>query len=172
MFKTIKTIAIFFAFTFFLMTTSCLNYEEEPGRTPEMEAEELTELLDNLEAEGYDVETTELGIYYIIHEAGPDSLPQVQAGDTCHLEYTGYLLDGTIFDASAYHHPDSIWEFIYLDIPLIPGFDDGIALMKKGTVLDMIIPSELGYGASGQYPIPPYSTLIFSAKMHDLKPII
>ena len=93
-----------------------------------------------------------------------------QAGDTCYLEYTGYLLDGTIFDTSHDHYIDGIWDLIYKDIQLIPGFDDGIALMGKGAELDMIIPSYLAYGAYGYGYIPPYSTIIFSAKMHDLKP--
>ncbi|MCK4982293.1 MAG: FKBP-type peptidyl-prolyl cis-trans isomerase [Victivallaceae bacterium] len=171
MFKTIKTISFIIAISLAFTTISCLDpVEELTPRTPEMEAVELNEVLDKLEADGYDIDTTDLGIYYIMYEAGPDSLPQAQAGDTCFLEYTGYLLDGTIFDASAYYYDDAIWEFIYKENNLISGFDDGIALMNKGAKIDMIIPSELAYGVYGQGNIQPYTTLMFSAIMHDLKP--
>ena len=60
---------------------------------------ELNAALAKLESEGFDVDTSELGIYYIIHTEGEGPLPQ--AGDSLQLEYTGYLLNGLIFDASS-----------------------------------------------------------------------
>lgn len=168
MFKTIKTVAILFTITFF-MSTSCLDEGvEEPSRTAEMEEAELEEVISNLESEGFNVDTTDLGVYYIVHEVGEG--PLAQAGDTCFLEYAGFLLDGFVFDASAFHYEDSIWQFVYKDINLISGFDDGIALMNKGAELDLLIPSSLGYGAYPNGDIPAYSTLLFSVKMRDLKP--
>ena len=164
MFKTIKTVAILFAFIFTI--TSCLNGDDPVTRTPEMEQAEINEVLLKLEAEGYDVDTTDLGIYYIINKEGIGSFPV--EGDTCYMEYTGYFLDGSVFDTSHDHTPDGIWEFNYLEINLIPGFDDGIALLNKGAEIDMIIPSSLAYGA-GTDRIPPYKTLLFATKMHDLK---
>jgi len=168
MFKTIKTVAFFFAITFF-MSTSCLDKGvEEPSRTAEMEQAELEKIISDLVSEGYDVDTTDLGVYYIVHEAGEG--PLAQAGDTCFLEYGGFLLDGFVFDASSFHYVDSTWQFVYKDDDLIPGFDDGIALMNKGAELDLFIPSFLGYGPYPNGDIPAYSTLLFSVKMRDLKP--
>jgi len=169
MYKTVKTISFIIAISFAFTAISCLDDSVElEERTPELEAAELFAFLDEAETEGFDVDTSDLGIYYIIYETGSDTL--AQAGDTCHLEYTGYLLNGIIFDSSYDHYVDGIWHLIYKDIQLIQGFDDGIALMGKGTVLDMIIPSQLGYGPYGSDIIPPYSTLVFSAKMHDILP--
>ncbi len=169
MFKTIKTVAILFAFTFTI--TSCLTTGDDPEpRTPEMEQAEINQFLKNLEENGVDIDTTDLGVYYIIiNEEGIGTFPA--EGDTCFMEYTGFFLDGTVFDTSHDHFPNGIWEFNYLEISLIPGFDDGIALLNKGAEIDMIIPSNLAYGA-GNEGIPPYTTLLFATKMHDLKPVL
>ncbi|MCF6357914.1 MAG: FKBP-type peptidyl-prolyl cis-trans isomerase [Draconibacterium sp.] len=170
MFKTIKTVAILFAFIFTI--TSCLDSGETPAeRTPEMEASEINQVLLKLEQEGYNVDTTELGIYYIVQKEGEGLFPA--EGDTCYMEYTGYFLDGSVFDTSHDHFPDGIWEFVFRDPenPLIPGFEDGIALLNKGAEIDMIIPSEFAYG-QGTDGIPPYTTLFFATKMHDLKPVL
>lgn len=170
MFKTIKTVSFIIAISLAFTTISCLTNEEELQiqRTAEMEANELSEALNKLETGGYDIDTTELGIYYIVQAVGEGSLPQ--PGDTCYLEYSGYLMDGTIFDASQNYYADAIWDLIYKDMLLIPGFDDGIALMNKGSEIDMFIPSNLAYGEYGKGPIGPYTTLVFSAKMHNIKP--
>ncbi len=168
MFKTIKTVAILFAFIFSI--TSCLTTGDDPDpRTPEMEQAEINQFLKNLEENGVDIDTTDLGVYYIINEAGTGPFPA--EGDTCYMEYTGYFLDGSVFDTSHDHFPNGIWQFNYLEVALIPGFDDGIALLNKGAEIDMIIPSNLAYG-EGTSGIPPYTTLLFATKMHDLKPVL
>ena len=168
--KTIKTITLVFVTAIFMATSSCLNSKDEETvqRTPEIEKAELDEALGKIIDAGYDLDTTELGIYYVTYEDGEGVFPL--PGDTLLLEYTGYLLNGTVFDASVDHYPDGIWEYIYKDIDLIPGFDDGLALMNKGCEMDLIIPSVLAYGAGTAGFILPYSTLIFAAKMHDIKP--
>lgn len=168
MLNRIKTIVLFFAITIIVTSTSCLNSDKEPPRTPEMEQVELNTALQQLIDEGNDIDTTELGVFYVVQEEGIG--PNPQAGDTVSLEYTGFLLNGTIFDASAYHYDDAIWEFAYNEIPLIPGFDDGIALLNVGAEIDLIIPSHLAYGAYGNGAIGPYETLFFATKLHALKP--
>lgn len=172
MLKTVKSISFIIVISFAFSTSSCLTPEEEAQtqRTPEIEAAELAEALNNIVTKGYDIDTTDLGVYYVMYTVGADSLPLAQPGDTCYLEYAGYLLDGTLFDSSQDHYIAGIWELIYKDIDLIPGFDDGIALMNKGTEMDILIPSTLAYGAFGSGIIPPYSTILFSLKMHDLIP--
>ena len=147
--------------------SSCVNDDTEM-RTLEMEMEELDSYLSDLETRGFDIDTSDLGIYYILEAEGEG--PLAQAGDTLSLEYTGYLLDGRIFDASANHYADSIWEFVFKEIHLIPGFEDGISLMNKGAEMNMIIPSEFAYGPNGYGPIGPYTTLVFVTKLHDIAP--
>lgn len=172
MYKTIKSIAFLIAIVFTISMTSCMNDVEEPiVRTPEMEASELQQIFDQIAENELDLDSTDLGIYYLVDTMGTG--PLVQPGDTCFIIYTGHFLDGTVFDASIYHpeNPDGVWELIFKDITLISGFDDGIALMNKGTKLELIIPSELAYGA-GNNTMPAYTPLIFSVEMVDIKPVI
>lgn len=158
-------ILIFTAF----VATSCIGESDIITRTADMEKQELDQALATIISKGYDIDTTALGIYYVMHKegVGPTALP----GDTLYLKYVGYLMDGTIFDASEYHYHDSIWEFVFKDIDLIAGFDDGISVMNKGAEIDMIIPSELAYGAYGSGIIAPYTTILFSAILRDIKPV-
>lgn len=172
MYKTIKNVALVLAIATSFFVTSCMDPIEEPEqRTPEMEAAELQQIFDQVAAEGLELDSTELGIYYLVDTMGTGPTPQ--PGDTCFLTYEGYFFSGMMFDASSNNpaNKDGVWEIIYKDISLIPGFDDGISLMSKGTRLDIFIPSELGYGATGSYSIPPYTPLLFSLEMVDLKPV-
>ena len=164
MFKRLKTINLLLAITIALFAFACNKGDDYVPRTPEMEAAELQQLLDQIDESGDEVFTTDLGIYYLVDSLGDGDL--VQMGDTCNLEYVGYLTNGSIFDAGTL-------DFAYMDpeYPLIPGFEDGIGVMNKGARITMIIPSDLAYG-SGKGPIPPYSTLIFYTEMHDVKPLL
>src|SRR5690606_4141737 len=134
-----------------------------PERTSSTEEEELNLSLENLEKAGYDIDTTELGVYYIMNKTGIGSFPV--EGDTCMLIYTGFFLNGSVFDSSGDYYLDSIWQFNYKKVSLIPGFNDGIGLLNKGAEADIIVPSKLAYGASGYGAIPPYTTLVFTLKM-------
>jgi FKBP-type peptidyl-prolyl cis-trans isomerase FkpA len=165
-----KTVAISLTILIVLFTSSCLNgVDDNPaGRNPEKEQRELNEALAKLISEGWDIDTTAMGIYYIVHEEGEG--PLAQEGDSLSLEYVGYLLGGMIFDASSSHYEDGSWEFVFNTDELIPGFADGITLLNKGAIIDMIIPSQYAYGEKGQGPIEPFTTLLFTAKLHDLKP--
>lgn len=164
-----KTVAVLLTISIVFFVTSCLDVDDNPNaRSPEMEIIELNESLLSLVEQGYDIDTTDLGIYYILHEEGEG--PTALEGDTLSLEYSGYLFGGLIFDASGYHYQDGIWEFVFDPADLIPGFADGISLMNKGAALDIIIPSEYAYGAYGNGLIEPYTTILFTVLMHDLKP--
>ena len=165
--KIFKTIALIITLAIPVFISSCVN-TDLPDRTAATEQQELDEAFAKLETKGYNIDTTDLGVYYIMNKVGTGPLPQ--KSDTCYLIYTGFFLNGAIFDASAYHNQDSIWKFNYLEISLIPGFNDGVALLNKGAEADIIIPSEFAYGASGYQDIPPYTPLVFSMKMRDLRP--
>ena len=96
-----KTVAISLIIFSILFTSSCLDtVNNNPNsRNPEKEMRELNAALASLVADGWDIDTSEMGIYYIVHEEGEG--PLAQEGDTLSLEYQGYLLGGLIFDASA-----------------------------------------------------------------------
>ena len=53
---------------------------------------------------------------------------------------------------------------------VIPGWDEGISLLKVGDKARFVIPSELGYGSAGAGGvIPPNATLIFDVELIEAK---
>lgn len=166
--STIKQIIM--AFVFIIAISSCIPERlETEVRTPAMEQSEIDQLLKQIEDAGLNVDTTGLGVFYIIDTLGPGPLPKF--GDTLFMKYTGYFLDGYVFDDSDYHQENEggVWEFIFEQGGLISGFENGIGLMSKGTKLNMIIPSSLAYGENGTSSILPYSPLRFEAEMVNIK---
>ena len=78
--------------------------------------------------------------------------------------YTGYLLDGTKFDSSV--ERDSPHNFQLGVGQVIPGWDEGIALLKVGEKARLIIPANLAYGAQGAGGIiPPNATIVFDVEL-------
>ncbi len=111
-------------------------------------------------------QTTASGLMYIIERPGDG--PQAEKGKTVSVHYAGFLTDGKKFDSS-YDRGTPI------DFPLgqgrvIPGWDEGIALLKKGGKAKLLIPYNLAYGAAGMPPvIPAFATLIFDVELMDIK---
>jgi peptidylprolyl isomerase len=86
---------------------------------------------------------------------------EAAAGQTVDVQYTGVLFkDGTKFDAS-WDHGGQPFSFALGQGMVIPGWDQGVAGMKKGGRRLLVIPPDLGYGPQGSGPIPPDSTLVF-----------
>ena len=99
---------------------------------------------------------TNNGLYYIEILEGTGK--KAENGDTVTVKYTGKLLDGSVFD-------NGIFSFVLGRGEVIPGFDQGIAFMKEGGKAQLIIPSNLAYGSTGQNTIPPYTTLLFNVEI-------
>jgi FKBP-type peptidyl-prolyl cis-trans isomerase len=109
-----------------------------------------------------EVRTTASGLQYEALAEGEGPLPG--PADTVRVNYEGTLVDGTIFDSS-YERGESE------DFPLnqvIPGWAEGLRLMKVGSKYRLYIPSGLAYGAAGTGPIPPYATLIFTVELLEI----
>ena len=89
------------------------------------------------------------GIYFQILKEGKGDV--CGKGKNVKVEYKGYLVDGTIFDASKGFHPQGHegLEFKTNGGQMIPGFDIMVQQMKKGEVRKMVLPPELAYGAQG-----------------------
>ncbi len=118
------------------------------------------------DVKGKDTLTTATGLRYIIVSQGTGV--KAEAGKTVDVHYTGYLMDGKIFDSSI-ERGDPI-SFPLGQKMVIPGWEEGIALMKVGDKIRLIIPSELGYGANGAGGvIPPNATLIFDVELMNVK---
>jgi peptidylprolyl isomerase len=109
---------------------------------------------------------TTSGLEYIELEAGTGA--QAQAGKTVEVHYTGRLQDGTVFDSSVSRGVPISFKLGIGQV--IKGWDEGIALMKVGGKAQLVIPPNLGYGASGAGGvIPPNATLVFDVELVDVK---
>ncbi len=146
---------------------SCVKSDGD-NRTEDIEKTEISHFILILKGEGNVIDTTASGMYSIIHESGSGELPQED--DTCFVEYVGYFIDGSVFDASIQHYENGIREVIYKETNLLEGFEEAIGLMKSGEKATFIIPSKLAYGSTWNDIIPPYTPLVFDINMHDIKP--
>ncbi|WP_299007696.1 peptidylprolyl isomerase [uncultured Tenacibaculum sp.] len=121
------------------------------------------ELLDQVAA-GYD--ETPSGLRYKILQNGDGK--QATKGAMVSVHYKGQLLDGTVFDSS-YKRKQPI-DFAIGVGQVIPGWDEGIQLLKVGDKARLVIPSDLAYGAQGAGGvIPPNATLIFDVELMNVK---
>lgn len=118
-----------------------------------------------LTANGIDAQPLESGLVYVCTQKGRG--PKPTANQNVKVHYTGRLLDGTVFDSSVERGEP-------IEFPLgvgrvIPGWDEGIALMSKGEKGILYIPFQLAYGPREAGPIPAYSNLIFEVELVDFK---
>jgi len=115
-------------------------------------------------AAGFD--RTESGLRYKMIQKGEGK--RAEAGKTVSVHYEGSLENGKVFDSS-YPRKKPI-EFRLGQGQVIEGWDEGIALLQVGDKARFVIPSDLGYGASGAGGvIPPNATLIFDVELMDVK---
>jgi peptidylprolyl isomerase len=110
--------------------------------------------------------TTPSGLTYLITKKGTG--PQLKAGDTVVLNYTGTLTDGTKFDSS-YDRNEPL-EFKLGAGRVIKGYDEGLSKLHVGDHAILVIPGKLAYGPRGiPNVIPPNATLIFIIEVVDVK---
>lgn len=108
------------------------------------------------------LQSTDSGLEYLTLEEGTGAQPQ--AGQQVKVQYRGVLLNGQTFDSS-FSHGEPI-SFALGQRQVIPGWDEGIALMKKGGKALLVIPPNLGYGPRGNPPvIPPNAYLVFYVEL-------
>ncbi|RPI64136.1 MAG: FKBP-type peptidyl-prolyl cis-trans isomerase [Ignavibacteriales bacterium] len=131
---------------------------------------ELVNTKEAVSAKMWDVDstlfkTTASGLKYAIIKEGEGELVAKEKQLTVH--YSGFLLDGTKFDSSV--ERDEPFTFVAGVGQVIPGWDEGVQLMKKGSKARLIVPSALAYGERDLGKIPPNSTLIFDVEVLDVK---
>ncbi|HPS18304.1 MAG TPA: FKBP-type peptidyl-prolyl cis-trans isomerase [Bacteroidales bacterium] len=114
---------------------------------------------------GKDTLTTASGLKYIIVNAGTGE--QAASGKTVKVHYSGYFLDGSLFDSSV--EMGTPIEIVLGQGQVIKGWDEGITLLKAGTKARLIIPYQLGYGENAYGPIPAKSTLVFDVELIEVK---
>lgn len=110
---------------------------------------------------------TASGLQYTQVAAGTG--PKPQPGQVVTVHYTGSLQDGTVFDSS-YNRGEPIRFALGMGM-VIPGWDEGIAMMNQGGQAILVIPPNLAYGERGAGGvIPPNATLVFDVELVDIQP--
>jgi len=113
-----------------------------------------------------EVTTTASGLQYEVLEQGAAGGAMPSSSDTVTVHYHGTLVDGTVFDSSV----DSGQPATFPLNGVIPGWTEGVQLMKVGDKYRFYIPSELAYGANGVgNVIGPNATLIFDVELIDIE---
>lgn len=114
------------------------------------------------------IQTTASGLKYVIHEEGTGA--EAEAGKGVVVQYIGQLVsNGNVFDQS-FARGEGI-PFPLGAGRVIPGWDEGIDLLKEGAKATFFIPAELGYGAQGtpDGSIPGDSELAFYVELEEVQ---
>jgi len=146
-----------------IVRTAMTAMKEKAAEAAKAEGEEF--LTENAKKDGINVTASGLQYHHDIEGTGksPDS------NDKVTVHYQGTLLDGTEFDSS-YKRGEPI------SFPLngvIPGWTEGLQLMKIGGKTTFYIPQNLAYGANPNPggPIPPYAALIFVVELLEVESV-
>ena len=122
--------------------------------------------------------STPSGLHYVIDKQGNGNLPQ--RGDTVVVHYTGKTLNGKVFDTSLrgiavahqIHNDKRQYEPLIFTIgeeSVLPGFEEGVQLLKKGGKARLFVPSVLAYrDMELRGNIKPNSSLIFDIELKDV----
>jgi len=105
------------------------------------------------------IKTTASGLQYEVLTEGAGVAPL--ATDKVTVNYKGTLLDGTQFDSSYDRGQPTSFGLNQV----IPGWTEGLQLMKPGAKYRFWIPYNLAYGSRDAGQIKPYSTLIFEVEL-------
>lgn len=124
----------------------------------EMKQEGIKYLEDN--AKRSEVKTTASGLQYEVIQEGTGAQPL--GTDQVTVHYTGSLISGEVFDSSVERGQPATFGLNQV----IPGWTEGLQLMKEGAKYRFYIPSDLAYGDRGAGAlIKPGSTLIFDVEL-------
>ena len=132
---------------------------EEKGKVAKEEGEKY--LVENAKKEG--VKTLPSGVQYKVITEGSGEIP----ADTSMVvvDYEGKLIDGTVFDSSMKRGEP----ITFRANQVIKGWTEALCHMPVGSKWEVYIPAELAYGEREQGQIKPFSTLVFTIDLKDIK---
>jgi FKBP-type peptidyl-prolyl cis-trans isomerase FkpA len=107
---------------------------------------------------------TESGLRYrILRKSGG---PKPKLSDTVTVKYRGWLSNGKVFDSSYDRGQPTSFPLT----GVIAGWTEGMQLIGVGGMIELWVPSKLGYGAGGSPgSVPPHSTLHFVVELMQVK---
>lgn len=152
----------------FIQEQKLLAYARQK-QLEELKKQELIDLEKYIKDNNITVKPTESGLYFILTKSGTGK--RVKKGDLVKVHYTGYFLNGQMFENSvSSNYP---LEFVAGRNEVIKGWDEAVLKMREGDKARLIIPSWLAYGESEpDLPIPPYSTLIYDIEVVKIESTI
>jgi FKBP-type peptidyl-prolyl cis-trans isomerase len=118
------------------------------------------------------VKPTKTGLYYMERVKGTGDTAKVN--DKVYVYYRTWLIDGTLVDQNI----DSLGRYydplafnvvpVGASASVVKGLNEGVQFMQTGTIADLIIPSELGYGESTTSGLPAFSTLLMEVRISKI----
>jgi FKBP-type peptidyl-prolyl cis-trans isomerase len=147
-----------------LMTFQQQLMDQQQAAADSARAEGEAFLVQNAERAG--VITTASGLQYEVLESGDAAGTSPAVVDSVLAHYEGRFIDGEVFDSSIERGEPA--QFMLNQV--IPGWTEGLQLMKPGDKWRLVIPAELGYGPGGSGPIPAFSTLVFDVELLEVNP--
>jgi FKBP-type peptidyl-prolyl cis-trans isomerase FklB len=112
------------------------------------------------------------GLQYEVVVEGHGERPGLE--DTVSLRFTGFFIDGTVFDNSeqlAVLKGGGSGDPAPLPVKsLIAGGVEGLLLMPVGSSWNLYIPPDLAYGKKGNNIVPPNSALVFQIELVEILP--
>lgn len=108
------------------------------------------------------VKVTDSGLQYNALREGKGKSPGKD--DVIKIHYVGKLIDGTSFDSSYDRGQPANFSIA----AVIPGFSEGLQLMKEGGKYEFVIPENLGYGVQAPPNIGPNQALIFEVELLEV----
>ena len=141
-----------YLFTLVLVFISCSD-KTDTSFEPETEQDIIQYIEDN----NLNATRSNSGLYYVINNEGSGTRPTSASNVT--VDYKGYFLDGVVFDES---NSNGI-SFRLNEV--IQGWTEGITYFREGGNGILLVPYNLGYGASGRGSIPGGSVLIFNIRL-------
>jgi FKBP-type peptidyl-prolyl cis-trans isomerase FklB len=159
---------------------SCISDDENWEATFNRDVKKIEEYIQTVETEYMRKETIgDTGVVLLfteVNDAG--EVPKNQ--DTLYVDYTGYLLDGTVFDTSnedvakdnGIHNTSRTYEPYRIELGVsleITGWHIALSQMKEGEKAIALIPSGYAYGSQANGPIPANSVLAFDLDLVEVR---
>ena len=108
------------------------------------------------------------GIIVGIKKEASKDAPKVVPGTIVKMDYVGWLPTGCLFDSSYLPGMNPL-SFLIGNNQAIPGIEESILTLKKGSIARIVIPPEKAYGTNGiSGLIPPNSPLYFEIEILDV----
>lgn len=129
--------------------------KDSPEKIAEKDREKIIKYLEENDIQAIEHDS---GLFYTIENPGSGDSPKLTS--YLNISYTGYFLNGKVFDGGTA-------ERMYLQSAIL-GWQIGIPLFKKGGKGMLFVPSGMAYGeALYNYAIPAHSVLIFEIELID-----